>query len=706
MNPQNAKSELATGMIFVCRILPLLLLLPTFAFAAFISSTSDGGNWSNTATWENGVIPGEGDVAEIRGQVIVDENITVGASPNSGSLDAIQVLNTGSLAIGSGITLTSRGNIWVSNASVILNAGARLEFDGSVKGIRYEFTLAKPGAMLQINGTVTAHCMIFSNMNGPNAYINGSRSEGSILASYCDFLRLGSSDPVLPSLWWAPVDNTEITLHHCTFMSCSYLHIADPSAQSVVDIQYCTWTDSFLDKCVKIDSLIAKTQGLRKFFRCWFDKNFALGASKDITLQENVFYGGIWNAGYNKRWALFDSNLVRLQAPQSIDMTADGDMKNVYFLHDGEGAPVKNPHYAFIAKNLPGEVIVENCVFECPFYDSTTDAGDCILIDSGETIQTVMMKRCIGLPVDPTYTGSDTNSPGTAFSIFSSSSKIDFKFNKNTFYGGLPRGICMMGEGVGPFYGTVSSFKDNLLWDNIESGSERAFAISTQATNAINHFLPDGATNNGWWRLRKTENQSDMSSQGTIYNVPTTVTIPGANDINADPEFVDPTRNFASWAVNQGSTSTTKAGQISDGLNYLKSDLNLLTKPNTGLLDWVRCGFLPTNPAFMGKASDKTVIGAISNGVVYISKNDPECKGNKPCYVSIQAGIDAASTGSSIKIAEGNYTELITLNTSKNLILKGGWNESFTLQTPNRTIIRSPTAPQGSLTIQMLNITP
>jgi len=68
MNPQNAKSELVTGMISVCRILPLLLLFPTFAFAALISSTSDGGNWSNTATWENGAIPGEGDVAEIRGR--------------------------------------------------------------------------------------------------------------------------------------------------------------------------------------------------------------------------------------------------------------------------------------------------------------------------------------------------------------------------------------------------------------------------------------------------------------------------------------------------------------------------------------------------------------------------------------------------------------------------------------------------------------
>ena len=692
--------------MFVCKFTSLFLLFPPYAAAELISSTIEGGSWSSAATWENGIIPENGDEAEICGPVAVDKDIVIGSSPKDGSSDAIRVLNTGTLTVELGVTLTSRGNIWVADTSITFNAGAILELDGSVNGGRYRIYLAQLGARLQVNGTFTAHCKIFSNVNGPNAYIVDGNSKGSISATYCDFLRMGNSDPALPSLWWAPADDTEITLHHCVFTNCSYLHIEYPSSQSIVDIQHCLWTDSFLDKCVKIDSFTDKTQGSRNFFRCWFDKKFALGASQDVTFQENVFYGGIWNAGSGKQWALFDSNLVRLQAPQQIDMTADGDMNNVYFLHDGEGIPAENPHYAYIAKNLPGEFRVENCIFECPFFDSSTDDGDCILIDSGETTQTVIMQHCIGLPVDPEYTGSDINSPGTAFSIFSSSSKINFKFNKNTFYGGLPRGICTMGEGVGPFTGTVSSFKDNLLWDNVKPGSERAFAISTQATNAEDRLPPGEVTNNGWWRLKKTENQPGMSSQGTIYNVPTTVTVPGANDINADPQFVDSMRNFASWAAIQGSVCTTKAGQIADGLNYLKFDLSLLTKPDVGLFDWVRSGFMPTNPAFMGKASDKTVIGAISKGIVYISKDDPTCGGNSPCYKTIQAGIEVASTGSSIKVAAGNYTKLFTLNTSKNIILKGGWNKSFTSQSPNQTTIKAPIAYKGSLILQMVKMTP
>jgi len=265
-------------MISIFRIVCLLLFLPSIASAALIRSTAGGGNWSNTATWEKGIVPVEGDVAELVGPVTVDVNITVGTSAHSGDLNAIQLMTSGSLKIVSGVTLTSRGNIQVSNTVVTLDAGATLEFDGSVSGTQYEFDLAQAGARLQINGTSTAHCKIFANANGPNAYITDGGSKGSIFATYCDFLRMGSSDPVLPSLWWEPVDDTEIRLYHCTFATCSVLYIGYPSAKSIVDIQFCIWTNSIWDRCVKIDAITAKTHGLRKFFRCWFDINFALGA--------------------------------------------------------------------------------------------------------------------------------------------------------------------------------------------------------------------------------------------------------------------------------------------------------------------------------------------------------------------------------------------------------------------------------------------
>ncbi len=50
------------------------------------------------------------------------------------------------------------------------------------------------------------------------------------------------------------------------------------------------------------------------------------------------------------------------------------------------------------------------------------------------------------------------------------------------------------------------------------------------------------------------------------------------------------------------------------------------------------------------------------------------CGGNSPCYSTIQAAIDAASSGKTIKIAEGSYDEALSLSSSKDLTLQGGWD--------------------------------
>ncbi len=94
----------------------------------------------------------------------------------------------------------------------------------------------------------------------------------------------------------------------------------------------------------------------------------------------------------------------------------------------------------------------------------------------------------------------------------------------------------------------------------------------------------------------------------------------------------------------------------------------------------------------------------IKAAVFFVNKDDEAFSGNSPCYTRIQQAINEASTGTSIKISEGTYTESITLNESKSLTLQGGWNSAFTSQRPNATIIKTPKATQGSLTLQMLII--
>ena len=90
----------------------------------------------------------------------------------------------------------------------------------------------------------------------------------------------------------------------------------------------------------------------------------------------------------------------------------------------------------------------------------------------------------------------------------------------------------------------------------------------------------------------------------------------------------------------------------------------------------------------------------------YVNKDDATCGGKEPCFTSIQEAVDAASTGSKILVTQGIYTEVVSLNASKSVTLRGGWNASFTTQTANKTFIKAPSVPNGALTIQMLTIKP
>jgi len=76
------------------------------------------------------------------------------------------------------------------------------------------------------------------------------------------------------------------------------------------------------------------------------------------------------------------------------------------------------------------------------------------------------------------------------------------------------------------------------------------------------------------------------------------------------------------------------------------------------------------------------------------------------CYTSIQLAIEAADTGTAIRIVQGTYDKLFVLDEFKLLTLQGGWDSSFMTQTLNTTFIKAPKAIQGSLTFQVITITP
>jgi len=89
--------------------------------------------------------------------------------------------------------------------------------------------------------------------------------------------------------------------------------------------------------------------------------------------------------------------------------------------------------------------------------------------------------------------------------------------------------------------------------------------------------------------------------------------------------------------------------------------------------------------------------------VFYVNKDTETYGGNRPCYSSIQAGINAAKTKTDIRIAEGTYYEPLVLNKPKELTLQGGWDFEFRHQV-SYTIINSIKICNGRITADKIKL--
>jgi len=75
----------------------------------------------------------------------------------------------------------------------------------------------------------------------------------------------------------------------------------------------------------------------------------------------------------------------------------------------------------------------------------------------------------------------------------------------------------------------------------------------------------------------------------------------------------------------------------------------------------------------------------IDENVLYVESSG-YCDGNTPCYSIIQAAVNAAGNGDTIKVAAGSYNEDVTLNTNKTVTIKGGYDPTFSTQSSETTL--------------------
>ena len=81
------------------------------------------------------------------------------------------------------------------------------------------------------------------------------------------------------------------------------------------------------------------------------------------------------------------------------------------------------------------------------------------------------------------------------------------------------------------------------------------------------------------------------------------------------------------------------------------------------------------------------------------------CSGNTPCYASMQEAINVADDADTIYVRDGNYDEDIVLNEQKAIKIQGGWDETFTSDNSESTVV-SVTISKGEINARNIAVKP
>lgn len=159
-------------------------------------STSQAGNWNDTATWGGLSVPGSGDDATVGHAVAVTANQTVGTSGIAGTV-AI-TLTTGTLTINAGVVLTVLGDIsHQRGASVFVEAGGGV-VSLPPSGVGYRWIMSATGSgtpRIEFRGTSGSRCTLASDLSasGTRCYFDWTAYPPDLSWAFLDITHWGGT---------------------------------------------------------------------------------------------------------------------------------------------------------------------------------------------------------------------------------------------------------------------------------------------------------------------------------------------------------------------------------------------------------------------------------------------------------------------------------------------------------------------------------
>ena len=144
----------------------------------------------------------------------------------------------------------------------------------------------------------------------------------------------------------------------------------------------------------------------------------------------------------------------------------------------------------------------------------------------------------------------------------------------------------------------------------------------------------------------------------------------GSLTVNIEPTVA---RNSGGQWRRLGSSEWHESGYIEAGLPV-----------GTYLVEFNEpAGWVPPQPLSVDVVKDQTALTTgtytpVQYSVLYVNKDDyPNCSGHSPCFDSIGGAVSYQGNAKNIKVAQGNYPEIIEAAKNESLLLEGGFNSSF-----------------------------
>lgn len=592
--------------------LTALLCVGLMAHGAAITSAGSG-DWSNTATWTGGVVPGIGDTVTVQAthHVLVDVNSVVGTSP-SDTTPVITVSSTGSLEVADGVTLESRGSIALNNSPMTVGCGSILEMNASnatTPTTNYQILIgtsaSQANARFIVDGCVGNRGTVRSNAGGGNAsFVRTGTGNGQITANQFTFERLGTA--TIPSMEIsAGMSTYTFSLTNGTITDSGFIDatMTNPNMASVVIVSGVTTRNNLHASRVwyfRGRADFTTGYGVFTHNRNLDNKSFDASNFGGYTVEDNMNVGQIFfssNPPVSYRW-----NISRNHSNGGNSLSVNGTARDSFFFTPGTST---NAH--FITPQAGSTV--DGCIFEA--MSTSAENGD--LINFGGSAGTRSARNNISLPNNETPRGASG-----CFSSALGGAGINMQFEKNTITLGDQSEDCGGGFRQAETYAGHADMypyvRSNAFWVT-GKGTRPHKMFPATGSGFVDAVSAANANYNGG----DPSQISASSSAGKGYQMSFSSGSPGANDLEENPRLVDDTRSLGRWyAYLTGTAFVAGDGGGSSHMNALieigkRNDVSGFDPRFTieAAHNWVRQGFAPRNLKYATGGHDGGRIGAV-----------------------------------------------------------------------------------------------